>query len=148
MKPHGWPLLVDTAEDNDLVLLRRLLRDAIDESGWKHEAVAAVLHVGGPYLSKMLAGTKPITDRHIRALPREIGVILARRYAEAFGLVVITSTEEQRVIGNLLQAVGSAFATLGGQLPMKVDRMARASPREETGRNNTSLSRGQGGSGS
>lgn len=75
--------------DNELALKRRLLREAIDDSRWKHDAVAAALGVDAPYLSKMLAGEKPITLRHLDALPDDVEATYAKKYAEGFGLIVV-----------------------------------------------------------
>jgi hypothetical protein len=71
------------------VVLHAVLRDAIDESGWKHDAVASALDVDGPYLSKMLTAEKPIGARHLSALPDDVRRIFARRYAEGFGWIVV-----------------------------------------------------------
>lgn len=78
------------ARDNSLVLKQRFLREAIDESGWKHDAVAAAIGVDGPYLSKMLAGEKPITLRHLDGLPGDIEAIYSKKYAEHHGHVIVT----------------------------------------------------------
>jgi len=76
---------VDPPRAHDLELKRRLLREAIDESGWKHEALAASLELDPAYLSRMLAGDKPITLRHLDALPDDIETIYAAKYATALG---------------------------------------------------------------
>lgn len=73
------------AQVNSVVPYAQLLREAIDEAGTKHDAVAAALGVGPSYLSKMLAGEKAITDRLIQKLPDDIESIYARKVAEAFG---------------------------------------------------------------
>lgn len=93
------------AEDNSLVLKRRLLREAIDESGWKHDAVAHALDVDAPYLSKMLAGEKPITLRHLDALPDDIEAIYSRKYAETFGQIVVAPAEGDTAIRNLVSGL-------------------------------------------
>jgi hypothetical protein len=111
--------LGDANQDNSVALWHRLLRESIDESGWKHEAVALAIGLsrenGKHYLSKMLSEEKPITAKHLAALPYDIKVILARRNAEALGLIVVrplSGEEAQRafVAGALGLLAGSAMS--------------------------------------
>lgn len=105
--------VVPTKNDKDksLVLKRGLLRDAIDLSGWKHDAVAAALKVDGPYLSKMLAGDKPITLRHLDALPDDVEAIYSRLYAKAMGSIVVSPCEGEDAVERL---VSGLFGLLRG----------------------------------
>lgn len=124
LRNHGEPVQAKSivsavdATDNELVSLRRLVREAIEESGWKHEAVAAHLGTDGPHLSNMLSGLKPLTLKRITELPDDINAIFARKYAESFGQIVV-----QPVYGE--QAVKNLVSGLFGVLAPK-PRMARA----------------------
>lgn len=107
--------------EGNRVVLHGVLRLAIDESGWKHDAIACALAVDGPYLSKMLTGEKPIAARHLAALPSDVARIFARRYAEGFGLLVVTP----------LSGDDAAIALIGGfvgilrQLQCALDALAK-----------------------
>lgn len=100
------------AEDSSLVLKRRWLRDAIDESGWKHEAVACALDVDGPYLSKMLAGEKPITLRHLDRLPDDIEAIYLQKYTEALGLIVVAPSSGPDAVKHLVAGLIGMLTSL------------------------------------
>lgn len=80
-------------EGEDKNLVPRCLRLAIVESGWKDGAVAEAIGLkgasGAAYFSKMLSGDKPISERHLRALPTDVRRAYARRYAKSFGLIVV-----------------------------------------------------------
>ena len=52
------------------------LRAAIDESTWKHAAIAAALEVEPKYFSRMLSGEKPWSLRHLSALPDDVEATL------------------------------------------------------------------------
>lgn len=87
---------LEPCEDNSLVQLLRLLREAIDELHWKHDAVALALGVvkadGTPdsaYFSKMLAGTKPFNLQHLVHLPDDIEARFAKKYTETFGIITV-----------------------------------------------------------
>lgn len=108
---------------NDVALVRDILRAAIDESGWKHEAVACALGVCPAFLSRMLSGEKPIAAKHLRALPDDIEAVFARRYAESFGLLVVVPADAD-------QALTSFVSGLAGLLGAKVPRLGKAEIRE------------------
>lgn len=119
-------------EDNDVALVRRWLREAIDESGWKHEAVAKAMReksglaITGPYLSKLLAVSgerKTVTAAHICALPDVIEAIYARKYAEHFGLLVVAPVDEVTARRHLVS--GLLFG-LGPRLPARAGRPLKA----------------------
>lgn len=113
--------LSERDEDNAIALL---LRAAIDESGWKHDAVAATLDVDGPYLSKMLTGEKPIGARHLMRLPDDIEKIFARRYAECFDQIVIAPILDR---AEAMKAfVGSVLGLMTPALPERATGMAKA----------------------
>lgn len=118
---------VSIASDSDLVLVRRWMRAAIDESRWKHEAVAmAMTEAGVPtdgvYLSKLLSGEKPISAKHLRALPDDIEAIYARLQAEHFGHIVVTPVTGDRALRNLVSGLIGVMAPL----PARADAMAKA----------------------
>lgn len=106
-------------------LIADLLRDAIAESGWKHEALASAMDLpNAAYLSRMLSGEKPIGARHLRALPDDVEAIFAQKYAETFGLIVVAPSHGQDAVKQL---VSGLFGVLGAaSLPARADRMARA----------------------
>lgn len=112
-------------EDNSLV--RRLLRAAIDETGWKDGAVAECIGLSGEsgaaYFSKMLSGEKPIGAKHLRALPDDIEAVFARLYAESFGLIVVAPTHGDDAVKAL---VSGLFGVLAPSLPVRATRMAKA----------------------
>lgn len=109
-------------EDKSLVLM---LREAIDECGWKHDAVAEAIGVAPWYLSKMLACEKAITQRHLKALPDDIEAMLAQKWCEAFGLIVITPLEGPAAVKAFASGLIGMFAT---QLPERASRMAKSGP--------------------
>jgi hypothetical protein len=100
--------LAGQPEDNSHV---RLLREAIDESGWKHDAIAAVLGIEAAYLSKMLSGEKAIGLKHLRRLPRDVARCYVKKCGEALGLIVVmplSGVEAQRAF------IAGALGMLGG----------------------------------
>lgn len=97
--PHHEP------QDNALVRMRLLLRDAIDGSGWKHDAVASALGVDAPYLSKMLAGEKTITLRHLAALPDDVKARFASSAAERLGFIVVKPVQGPEAIKGLVSGL-------------------------------------------
>jgi len=111
------------AEDNGVSLLR-LVRRAIDDSGWKHAAVASVLRVKPPYLSLMLSGEKPWTAKHLAALPDEIEQRFAQSYAESFGHLVVEPLDGESAIKQLLAGLCGVLSE--GRAAKK--RMARMEP--------------------
>lgn len=111
-------------QGNDVALVRELLREAIDETHSKHDAVACAMGVGSPYLSQMLAGEKPIGSKHLRALPDDVEAVFARLYAESFGLIVVVPAEGEKA---LTAFVSGLAGLLGAKLPARAMRMASAS---------------------
>lgn len=80
-------------QDNSVV--RQWLREAIDESGWKHEALASVMGLPDKfYLSKLLSGEKPLQVWHLTNLPDDIEVGFAKRWIESLGPMVIARLSE------------------------------------------------------
>ena len=118
-------VLADGSEDNSLV--RTLLRAAITESGWKDGAVAESMGLtgasGAAYFSKMLSGEKPISAKHLRALPDDVEAIFARLYAESFGLIVVAPARGDEAVKQL---VAGLFGVLAPQLPARAGRFAKA----------------------
>lgn len=117
----------DESQGNDVDLVREILRAAIDESGWKHDAVACALGIHPAYLSRLLSGEKPIAARHLRALPDDIEAIFARRYAESFGLMVVVPASSEKA---LVTFVSGLAGLLGAKLPVRASAMAKADLRD------------------
>lgn len=107
-----------TVEDIKVDLVRKLLRIAIDLTEWKDAAVAEAIGLkgdsGAAYFSKMLSGEKPISAKHLRALPDDIEQIFARLYAESFGLIVVAPVRGEDAVKQL---VAGLFGVLATRLP-------------------------------
>lgn len=91
--------MFDRDEDKELDLVRRLLNDAMDESDWKDELIAAAIGVHPTYLSKLRSGEKPWSLRQITKLPNDIEDRFKKKYAETCpGSIVVqqVSFEEAR----------------------------------------------------
>src|SRR5260221_10712757 len=84
----------DEEQGDSLSPMLALLRHAIDECGWKHEAIAASIGVGGRYLSRMLDGEKPWTVRHLLQLPRDVEARFVQLYAERLGWIVVAPVDD------------------------------------------------------
>lgn len=126
------PRTNNSVQDNTVVPLRDLLRSAIGEADWKHDAVAATISartgrsIDGPYLSKMLTGEKPLPSELISALPDEIREALYDAGCRAHGRIVVTPCEDiEQALERFAQGlVGIIRYAL---LPKKAARMARVS---------------------
>lgn len=120
-------LALDTP-DNAVVL--RWVREAIDELGWKHDAVAAALSeatgrkIDAVYFSKMLTGDKPFGAELLRALPDDIERVVAAKYAEAMGLIVVAPVRGEAAVRSLVAGLMGVLAPT--PVPL---RMAKASLR-------------------
>lgn len=118
-------VLAAAGEGMDLVL--RLLRESIDESGWKNGAVAEAIGLkgesGAAYFSKMLGGEKPIGAKHLRSLPDDIEAIFARKYAESFGLIVVVPAVGSDAIRQLIAGLVGVLQT---QLPARASAPLKA----------------------
>jgi hypothetical protein len=102
-----------------------LLRQAIDESEWTHEALATVLPVpSAAYISRMLSGEKAWTTKHTDALPQDIRSKYRALAADDEGLIVVIPINDQQAA--IVQAVSGLISLLRFQLPARADRMARA----------------------
>lgn len=100
-----------------------MLRTAISECGWKHEALAAAMAIDPAYLSRMLSGEKPWTVRHIVALPDDVEARFEAKRAESLGLIVVAPAQGEDAVR---QFVSGLFGVLRSRLPLKADRMAKA----------------------
>jgi hypothetical protein len=96
---------VPAAPHQDTSCVLALLRDAMDQTGWTHEALAAHLrdhgfpHIDRPYITKMLATgrfstTKPVSLRHLYALPADLRRTFVALCAERVGLIVAPQLDE------------------------------------------------------
>ena len=120
--------------DNRLVRLRMCLRKAIDkgkETGWTYEAIAVGMrergcHIDAPYISKLLSGEKPITDRILDALPDEIEGWFAGFYAECFNLIVVPRLNEAEATRALASGLFSILTHGTSSLPEKAGPPAKA----------------------
>jgi len=111
-------------QDKELVLLRIALREAIEESGEKKEAVAAAMGLpDAAYLSKLFSGEKMITARHIVGLPNNVERIFDRKRAEQSGFVCIEPVDDATADRYL--AIG-LFARLSRGLPSKTSGPIKA----------------------
>jgi len=121
-----------TAEDIKLDLVRNLLRVSIDLTDWKDAAVAEHIGLrgesGAAYFSKMLAGEKPISAKHLRALPDDIEQIFARLYAESFGLIVVAPAYGDDAVRQLVSGI---FGVLAPRLPERAGGPLKASLRSD-----------------
>lgn len=118
------------AKDNELVLVRRCLREALDESGWKRAAVAkamtdtGLVKVDEPYLAKMLADgpdAKSISALHLRALPDDIEALYAKKYAESFGQIVVApAPDAETAARHLVSGVFGLLACTAAATTKKV----------------------------
>ena len=113
--------------DNHVPEIRELLRAAIDDCKWKHDALAEFLIDRGVlcdryYLSKMLSGEKAITTKHLKALPDDIEARFAKLYAETFGLIVVAPVAEDEAVQQLVTGLVGVL----GLLPRKAQKMAKA----------------------
>lgn len=104
---QGNPVsLISDEQGNDLSLIRDCLRLAIEESRWKHDALATAMALpNAAYLSNMLSGEKPIGAKHLRALPDDVEAIFARRYAESFGLIVVAPLRGDEAVHSLVRGL-------------------------------------------
>jgi ParB-like chromosome segregation protein Spo0J len=101
-----------------------MLRQAIEDAGWKHDALAAALGVDKAYLSRMLTGEKPWRIEHLVGLPDDIERLFERRRAEQFGLIVVELPADELTARR--QLVSGLLGVLAPRLPAKADQMAKA----------------------
>lgn len=122
----------ENAEGNELSLMLQFLREAIDESGWKHAALAVQMNLpNAAYLSRMLSGEKPWTLVHLLALPDKIEKRFAKKWYEHRGGVTVPKLRGQRAA--LMFAAGalgvfgamSLPARSNGQLKAELPKQAR-----------------------
>lgn len=97
-----------------------MLREAVEETAWKLEALADHLGMDRAYLSRMLAGEKPISDRHLRMMPPDVREVFARKYAEAHGLAVVQRVDRESAYRHLAIAL---FTLLAPELPERTTGM-------------------------
>ena len=121
-------------QGNELSLLLGFLRDAIDESAWKHDALAVEMQLpNAAYLSRMLAGEKPWTLRHLLALPNDIEALFSQKWAAHRGAIVVAPLHGEAAVQAL---VGGLVGVLASSLPIHASRMAKAAltPRKAVAR--------------
>lgn len=97
-----------------------MLREAVEETGWKLDALAQHLDINSAYVSRMLTGEKPISDRHLRMMPPDVREAFARKYAEAHGLAVVQRVDRESAYRHLAIAL---FTLLAPELPERTTGM-------------------------
>jgi hypothetical protein len=108
-----------------------LIRQAIDDSEWTHEALATVLPVpSAAYISRMLSSEKAWTTRHTDALPKDIKARYRALAAEDEGLIVVVPINDQQAavvqtVSGLISLLRSSFDSK--PFPSRADHMAKAS---------------------
>lgn len=95
------------------VHLGALVRTALDVTGTSYKEAAIAVGVSPPYFTAMLNDEKPWRLKQLKALPDAVERVFSRLYAESMGLTVIEPSDEQRVVGNLVSALGEALRTFG-----------------------------------
>lgn len=86
--------------------LQPLFRQALEDTGAKHEHVAACMGLRKSHFSEMVSGERPFTLERLEAAPIEVQQAFARRYCEAMGLRVNTPDEQTDAIADALTALG------------------------------------------
>lgn len=85
------PSLIDDATGQELSLIRQ----AINDSKWTHEALATVLPVpNAAYISRMLSGEKAWTVKHTASLPNDIKAKYHAAACEREGLIVVSPVDD------------------------------------------------------
>lgn len=108
----------------------QMLRQAIDESGWKHEALAVELGLtNAAYLSRMLAGEKPWTLRHLAALPDDVEAIFFRLRSESLGQIVVQPVDFETARRHLVSGLVGVLSHRG--LPEKAGQPLKAGLKEK-----------------
>lgn len=101
------------------VALANVLRQAIDALDWKHDAVAAAIKVTSRHFSKMLSGDKPITAKHLAALPIDIELEFLTRWCKALGLIVVSPVSEAEAREQLATGLFSLLLARAPELPAR-----------------------------
>jgi hypothetical protein len=108
-----------------------MLRQAIADTGWKHEALAEALAIDKAYLSRLLSGEKPFRVEHLVSLPDDLEARFATLRAESCGLIVVAPVDEATACRHLVSGligVLSARPALrmakAGLIPQKKERRA------------------------
>lgn len=126
---QGNPVDPQRARQDKTVVLRQLLRAAIEQSRWKHDALWRAMKLpDAAYLSKLLSGEKPLGAHHLADLPDDIEGIFAGLYAETFGQIVVTPASGEQAVKQL---VSGLFGVLAPRLPTRASAMAKVTIPEE-----------------
>jgi hypothetical protein len=129
--PSGCQANLDglSQRERDKSLVLSLLRAAIDESKWKHAAIAAHLSkaldrkIDGPYLANMLSGVKSWSIDHLNALPDDVQRIYYRLRSESLQLIVVEPVDQETAARYMATALLSGVMP---QLPARASAMAHA----------------------
>jgi len=113
--------------DEDALVVLGFLREALDDTGWTQDALAAwftehrVRSADRQYVGKMLTGEKPITLRDVVAFPDDLEAAFLRLWTAKFG------PTQQEVMGRLLCAMGEVMSVCQlGRLPLRIHQSLKA----------------------
>ena len=116
-----------TAVDRFFVMLRQ----AIQECGWTHDALAVEMRQNGclgvdkSVVTRMLNNERPWKPEHLCALPDDVEIAFATKYAESFGLIVVRPAQGEHAAR---QFVAGLFGLLlSSPLPAKAGHPLKAS---------------------
>jgi len=101
-----------------------LLRDALTETGWTLDALAAYYDFDRSHAHRLLTGEKPWTVRHLLRLPHDVEARFVRLYAERLGWIVVERVDAATAERQLASGLFNVLA--GPRLPERADRLARA----------------------
>lgn len=112
----------DRSTDVDRALT--LLRQAVADTGWTLDALAADMHIDKAHISRVLNGEKRLTLEFVVALPDDVEALFEKRRAEHFGHIVVTpaATASDAV----QQLVSGLVGVLAPRLPAKASAMCKA----------------------
>jgi hypothetical protein len=114
------------AQSTDVDRWLDMLRRAIYDTGWTHDALAVEMQVDKAYLSRMLSGEKPWTVKHLCNLPDDIEALFEQRRAESFGLIVVAPVDAETARRHLVSGLLGVLAPKPA-LPQKAGNPAKAS---------------------
>lgn len=100
-----------------------MLRTAVHDRGWTLEALEAEMGLDKSLISRVLNGERPLTLTFLIALPDDIEATFSARYAEHHGQIVVAPVHGEQAVRQL---VGGLLGVLSPRLPVKADRLAKA----------------------
>lgn len=115
--------LLDESVTTRVDLLLTFIRQAVEETGWTYDALAAAKVADKGYISRVLSGEKPLSARFLMALPREVRALVAEKWATASGRIVVTPVSGNEAVRNLVSGLFGVLAAAQG-LPVRASKMA------------------------